>query len=96
MPLELARLVSKRAQRAIYLLDGLRQALEDLDHPEFVAVLDLVREDATASHDAASRLLAASAKDLRLNLLLDLQRLSRLGGPQGQRLARRVARQVAT
>ncbi len=96
MPTELARLVSRRAQRSLYLLDGLRQALEDLDRPEFVAVLDLVREDAAAAHQASTRLLTASAQEMRLRLLMDLHRLSHLGGPQSAPLVRRVARRMAS
>ncbi len=93
---ELARLVSRRAQRSIYLLDGLRQALEALDRPEYVAVLDLVREDAAAAHLASERLLDAEATGRHLRTLVDLQQLARLGGPRGITLARRVARRMAS
>ena len=93
---ELARLVSRRAQRSIYLLDGLRQALEALDRPEYVAVLDLVREDAAAAHLASERLLDQEATGRHLRTLVDLQQLARLGGPRGITLARRVARRMVS
>ena len=92
----LARLVSRRAQRSIYLLDGLRHALEDLDRPEFVAVLDLVREDASAARLASERVLEADATGQHLRTLVDLEQLARLGGARAITLARRVARRMAS
>lgn len=96
MPITLARLVHRRAQRSLFLLDGLRQALEALDRPEYVAVIDLVVEDAAAAHQASQRLLTSSEEQLRLRLLMDLQQLSHLGGPRAQHLARRVACRLAS
>ena len=91
MPTEFARLVLRRAQRSLYLLDGLRQALEDLDRPEIAAVLDLVREDAAAAHSASKRIITTGQRQRRLRILVDLEQLSRLGNTRGLRLARRVA-----
>ena len=96
MPTELARLVSRRAQRSLFLLDGLRQAFEAFDRPEFVAVLDLVREDAAAARVASERIILDDRRHRRIGLLVDLEQLSRLGGARGLTLARRVARRMAS
>ncbi len=91
MAIELARLVSRRAQRSLYLLDGLRRALEDLDRPDIAEVLELVRQDARDAYVATERFLVTTQKRHRLGILVDLHQLSRFGGPKGQRLAKRVA-----
>ena len=96
MPTEFARLVLRRAQRSLYLLDGLRQALEDLDRPEIAAVLDLVREDAAAAKSASDTHLRAAREHHRLGILVDLQQLSRLGGPRGTRIAHRLAHRLSS
>ena len=93
---ELARLVSRRAQRSLYLLDGLRQAIADLDRPEYLAVLDLVREDADAARAASEQVLLAAATGQHLRTLVDLQQLAHLGGRRAVTLARRVARRLAS
>lgn len=44
--MDLAHFIVRRAQRSVYLIDGLRRALDDFGRPDLVAVLDLVGEDA--------------------------------------------------
>ena len=95
MPTDLAKYVFQRSQRSIFLLEGLRLAFTALDHPEFIAVLNLVVEDATQARDAAQMTLERAKHQGTLRALSDLRKLSRKGGHRAHRLAVRVAVHIA-
>jgi hypothetical protein len=92
---ELAGFVFHRAQRSVYLLEGLRHALADLGRPDLIAVLDLVHQDASQAKEASSRFLEVRASRRALRTLVDLQKLARLGGPHAHPLAIRMARRIS-
>lgn len=85
--------ISQRMQRSMYLLPGLRKALQDLGHPELVPILDLVEEDTGWTKEFGERYLRVQAARSSLGAMIDLAHLSKFG-PKAKRLVDRVAKRI--
>jgi hypothetical protein len=92
--LELARQVARRAQRSIYLLQGLRSALKDMGREDLVAVLDLVDQDAQAAWVHSTSVLEDADRTTTRWALGSLRQLAQMGGPQAAPVALRLARRL--
>lgn len=92
--LDLARQVARRAQRSIYLLEGLRSALEDLGRDDLLAMLDLVEQDAQAAWVISSSVLEDADRATTRWALGSLRQLAHLGGPPARPIATRLARSI--
>lgn len=92
--IELARQVARRAQRSIYLLEGLRSALEDLGRDDLLAMLDLVEQDAQAAWVISSSVLEDSDRAATRWALGSLRQLAQLGGHPAHPIANRLARSI--
>lgn len=92
---ELAGFVFHRAQRSVYLIEGLRHALEDLGRPDLIAMLELVLQDASQAKAASELALEKLTRDQHLRALRDLHALSGKVDAKNHRLIVRVARHIA-
>ena len=90
-PTDLAGFVFLRSQRAQYLIASLRDALDDMDRPDLIEILDLVDQDVTQSLGAAERARESQACTQNLQTLIDLQTLAGLGGPKAKALVLKMA-----
>jgi len=91
----LAPFVLNRAQRSLYLISSLRQALGDLGRPDLIAILDLIHQDASQAQEASKHEMALKARGLQSRILVDLKSLAKAAGPAAQPLAVRIARRLA-
>ena len=92
--LDLARQVARRAQRSIYLLEGLRCALEDLGRDDLVAMLDLVNQDAQAAWVLSTDVIEDADRATTRWALGSLRQLAQLGGHPAHPIATRLARSI--
>lgn len=91
---ELADFVFHRAQRSVYLIEGLRHALADLKRPDLLAMLELVMQDAAQAQDASRAAMEHSKRERALVMLSDLRDLVAPLAPEKEQLALRVAKHL--
>ena len=92
---ELADFVFHRAQRSVYLIEGLRHALADLKRPDLIAMLDLVLQDASQAKEASQLVLQQLTLRQSMRALSDLQALAKQVEPRSQRLIARMVRHLS-
>lgn len=92
---ELADFVFHRAQRSVYLIEGLRHALADLKRPDLLAMLELVMQDAAQAQDASRLAMERGKQQKTMMILSDLRELVAPLTPEKEQLAIRVARHFA-
>lgn len=90
----LAIFVLRRAQRSVYLIEGLRRALHDLGRPDLVAVLDLVAEDAAEAQKASQDFIAAQRRSKRARIMADLGRITVLGNIGIKRVVTKLTQEI--
>ena len=79
----LTTVVFERASRSIHLLEGMKEALVNLDQPALLAIADMVHDDALSARRAVQQIQERRRAQVDRAVLADLEVLSHLAGPAG-------------
>ncbi|WP_257311097.1 hypothetical protein [Geothrix fuzhouensis] len=91
----LVRFVERRAHLSLHLIGSLRSALQDLDRPDLLPLLDLISRNVGEAHEACLASIDAIRYARRKRIQVSLAHLITLGGPKAKPLARSLTEDLS-